>query len=104
MRGGPGHICVISLVGSLWARAEWCKAAGAALVCHVATPVDGAGGCTGVHTATLRGVLVFAVGTAGSGSVAEATGAVIGTAGNECAGGAPGHSGVAGAKLPGEAS
>ena len=91
-------------MGGLWARAEWRKAAGAAPVCPVATPVDGAGGCTGVRTATLRGVLVFAVGTAGSGSVAEATGAVVDTAGSECAGGAPGHSGIAGATLPGEAS
>ena len=76
MRGGPGHICVISLVGGLWVRAERRKAAGAAPVCPVATPVDGAGGCTDVHTSSLHGVLVFAVGTAGSGSVAEATGAV----------------------------
>ena len=91
-------------MGGLWVRAERRMAAGAAPVCPVATPVDGAGGCTGVRAATLRGVLVFAVGTVGSGSVAEATGAVIGTAGNECAGGAPGHSGIAGAMLLGEAS
>ena len=104
MRGGPGHICVISLVGGFWVQAERRKAAGTAPVCPVATPVDGADGCTGVCTATLCGVLVFAVGTVGSGSVVEATGAVVGTAGSECAGGAPGHSGIAGAMLPGEAS
>ena len=46
----------------------------------MATPVDGAGGCTHVCTATLCGMLLFAVGTAGSGSVAGATGAVVGTA------------------------
>ena len=49
-----------------------------------------------------HGVLIFAVGTAGSGTVAGTTGAVDVTAGCECAGGAPGHSGVAGATLPGE--
>ena len=85
----------------LVARADWRGAAGAAPVCCCATPVGGAGVCTGAHTAVLRGVLVFAVGTAGSGVVAGATGAVVGTAGGECTGGAPGHSGVAGAMLPG---
>ena len=64
--------------------------------------MDEAVGCTGVRAAALRGVLVFTVGTAGSGAVAGATGAVDVTAGCECAGGAPGHSGVAGATLPGE--
>ena len=83
-------------------RADRRGAAGAAPVCCDATPVDGAVGCTGVRAAALRGVLVFAVGTAGSGTVAGATGAVDVTAGCECAGGAPGHSGVAGATLPGE--
>ena len=58
----------------------------------------------GVHVAVLRGVLVFAVGTAGSGVVVGATGAVVGTAGGECAGGAPGHPGIAGATLPGGVS
>ena len=85
----------------LVARADRCGAAGAAPVCCCATPVGGAGECTDVHAAVLRGVLVFAVGTAGSGVVAGATGAVAGTAGGECAGGAPGHSGVAGTTLPG---
>ena len=76
----------------------------AAPVCCCATPVGGAGVRTGAHAAVLRGVLVFAVGTAGSGVVAGATGAVMGTAGGECTGGAPGHSGVAGATLPGGVS
>ena len=58
--------------------------------------------CTGVLAAALLGVLVFAVGTAGSGTAAGATDAVGITAGCEYAGGAPGHSGVAGAMLPGE--
>ena len=66
--------------------------------------MGGAGERTGVHAAVLRGVLVFAVGTAGSGVVAGATGAVVGTAGGECAGGALGHSGVAEATLPGGVS
>ena len=79
-------------------------AAGAVPVCCCATPVGGAGERMGVHAAVLCGVLVFAVGTAGSGVVAGATGAVVGTAGGECAGGAPGHSGVAGATLPGGVS
>ena len=77
------------------------RAAGAAPVYCCTTPVDGAGERTGVRAAVLRGVLVFAVGTAGSGVVAGATGAVVGTAGSECAGGAPGHSSIAGATLPG---
>ena len=88
----------------LVARADWHGAAGAALVCCCATPVGGACEHTGVHAAVLRGVLVFAVGTAGSGVVAGATGAVVGTAGGECTGGAPGHLGVAGATLPGGVS
>ena len=88
----------------LVARADQRGAAGAAPVCCCATPVGGAGECTGAHAAVLRGVLVFAVGTVGSGVVAGATGAVMGTAGSECAGGAPGHSGVAGATLPGGVS
>ena len=79
-------------------------AAGAALVCCCTTPVGGAGERMGVHAAVLHGVLVFAVGTAVSGVVAGATGAVVGTAGGECAGGAPGHSGIAGATLPGGVS
>ena len=99
---GPGHICVISLVGGLWVRADRRRAAGAAPVCWGATPVDWAVGCTGVRAATLHGVLVFAVGTAGSGTVVGTTGAVDITAGCECAGGVPGHSGVAGTTLPGE--
>ena len=89
-------------MGGLWVRADWCRAAGAAPVCCGATPVDEAVGCTGVRAAALRGVLIFAVGTAGSGTVVGPTGAVGVTAGCECAGGAPGHSGVAGATLPGE--
>ena len=88
----------------LVARADWHGAAGAASVCCCATPVGEAGERMGVHAAVLRGVLVFAVGTAGSGVVAGATGAVVGTAGGECTGGAPGHSGVAGATLPGGVS
>ena len=88
----------------LEARADRRGAVGAAPVCCCATPVGGAGVRTGVHAAVLRGVLVFAVGTAGSGVVAGATGAVMGTAGGECAGGAPGHLGVAGATLPGGVS
>ena len=66
--------------------------------------MGGAGECTGVHAAVLHGVLVFTVGTVGSGVVVGATGAVVGTAGGKCAGGAPGHSGVAGAMLPGGVS
>ena len=85
----------------LVAQADQHGAAGAAPVCCCATPVGGAGECMGVHAAVLRGVLVFAAGTAGSGVVAGATGAVVGTAGGECTGGAPGHSGIAGATLPG---
>ena len=88
----------------LVARADWRGAAGAALVCCCATPVGGAGVCMGARAAVLRGVLVFAVGTAGSGVVAGATGAVVGTAGGESTGGAPGHSGIAGAMLPGGVS
>ena len=83
----------------LVARADRRGAAGAAPVCCCATPVGGAGVRTGAHAAVLRGVLVFAVGTAGSGVVAGATGAVMGTAGGECA-----HSGIAGATLPGGVS
>ena len=75
----------------LVARADQRGAAGAAPVCCCATPVGGAGERMGVCAAVLRGVLVFAVGTAGSGVVAGATGAVVSTAGGECAGGAPGH-------------
>ena len=86
------------------ARADQCGAAGAAPVCCCATPVGGAGERMGVHAVVLHGVLVFAVGTAGSGVVAGATGAVVGTAGGECTGGAPGHSGIAGATLPGGVS
>ena len=88
----------------LVAWADWRGAAGAASVCCCATPVGGAGECMGVHAAVLRGVLVFAVGTADSGVVAGATGAVVGTAGGKCAGGAPSHSGIAGATLPGGVS
>ena len=88
----------------LVARADRRGAAGAAPVCCCATPVGGAGECTGARAAVLRGVLVFAVGTAGSGVVVGATGAVVGTAGGECTGGAPDHSGVAGATLPGGVS
>ena len=77
-------------------------AVGAAPVCCGVTPVDGAVGCTGVQAAALHGVLIFTVGTAGSGTVVGATGAVDVTAGCECTGGAPGHSGIAGATLPGE--
>ena len=86
----------------LWVRADRRRAAGAAPFCCGATPVDEAVGCTGVQAAALHGVLIFAVGTVGSGTVAGATGAVDITAGCECAGGAPGHSGVAGATLLGE--
>ena len=89
-------------MGGLWVRADWRRAAGAAPVCCGATPVDEAVGCTGVRAAALHGVLIFAVGTAGSGTVAGATGAVDVTAGCECTGGAPGYSGIAGAMLPGE--
>ena len=85
-------------------RADRCGAVGAAPVCCCTTPVGGADEHMGVHAAVLRGVLVFAVGTAGSGVVAGATGAVVGTAGGECIAGAPGHSGVAGATLPGGVS
>ena len=88
----------------LVAWADQREAAGAAPVCCCTTPVGGAGERTGVLAAVLRGVLVFAVGTAGSGVVAGATGAVVCTAGGECAGGAPGHSGIAGATLPGGVS
>ena len=88
----------------LEARADRHGAAGAAPVCCCATPVGGAGECTDVHAAVLRGVLVSAVGTAGSGVVAGTTGAVMGTAGGECAGGAPGHLGITGAMLPGGVS
>ena len=102
--GWSGHISSISRLLGLVARADWRGAAGAALVCCCATPVGGAGECTGVRAAVLRGVLVFTVGTAGSEDVAGATGAVVGTAGGECTGGAPGHSGVAGAMLPGGVS
>ena len=77
------------------------RSAVAAPVCCCATPVGGAGERMGVRAAVLRGVLVFAVGTAGSGVVVGATGAVVGTAGVECTGGAPGHLGIAGATLPG---
>ena len=83
-------------------QADRRRAAGAAPVCCCATQVDEAVGCTGVRAAALHGVLIFAVGTAGSGIVAGATGTVDVTAGCECAGGAPGHSGIAGAMLPGE--
>ena len=89
-------------MGGLWVQADRRRAAGAAPVCCGATPVDEAVGCTGVRAAALHGVLIIAVGTAGSGTVAGATGAVDITAGCECTGGAPGHSGVAGATLPGE--
>ena len=89
-------------MGGLWVRADRRRAAGAAPVCYGAIPVGEAVGCTGVQAAALRGVLIFAVGTVGSGTVAGATGAVDVTAGCECAGGAPGHSGVAGATLSGE--
>ena len=68
----------------LVARADQCGAAGAAPVCCCTTPVGGAGECTGVRAAVLHGVLVFAVGTVGSGVVVGATGAVEGTAGGEC--------------------
>ena len=102
--GRSGHISSISRLLGLEARADRHGAVGAAPVCCCATPVGGAGVRTGAHAAVLRGVLVFAVGTAGSGVVAGATGAVMGTAGGECTGGAPGHSGVAGAMLPGGVS
>ena len=92
-RGGPGHISVISLVGGLWVHADQRGAAGAAPFCCMATPVDGAGGCTGVHAAGLRGV------HAGDETVAGATGTVAGTAGIECIGVAQGSSGVAEAML-----
>ena len=102
--GWSGHISSISHLLGLVARVDRHGAAGAAPVCCCTTPVGGAGGRTGVHAAVLCGVLVFAVGIAGSGVVARATGAVVGTAGGECTGGAPGHSGVAGATLPGGVS
>ena len=86
------------------ARADRRGAAGAAPVCCCTTPVGGADERTGVHAAGLRGVLVFNVGTVGSGVVVGATGAVVGTAGSECAVGAPDHSGIAGAMLPGGVS
>ena len=88
----------------LVAWADQRGAAGAAPVCCWATPVGGAGVRMGVRAAVLRGVLVFAVGTVGSWVVAGAMGAVMGTAGGKCTGGAPGHSGVAGAMLPGGVS
>ena len=88
----------------LVARADQHGAVGAAPVCCCATPVGGAGECTGVRTAVLCGVLVFAVGTVGSGVVVGATGAVVGTAGGKCAGGAPGPWGIAEATLPGGVS
>ena len=99
--GRSGHISSISHLLGLVAPADRHGAAGAAPVCCCTTPVGGAGECTGVRAAVLHGVLDFAVGTAGSGVVAEATGAVVGTAGGECVGGAPDHSGIAGAMLPG---
>ena len=102
--GRSGHISSISRLLGLVARADRRGAAGAAPVCCCTTPVGGAGECMGVRAAVLRGVLVFAVGTVGSGVVAGATGAVVGTAGGECAGGAPGHLNVAGATLPGGVS
>ena len=102
--GRSGHISSISRLLGLVARADWRRTAGAAPVCCCATPVGGAGGCTGVRAAVLHGVLVFAVGTAGSGVVVGATGAVVGTAGGVCAGGAPDHLGIAGATLPGGVS
>ena len=89
--GRSGHISSISHLLGLVAQADQHWAAGAASVCCCATPVGGAGECMGVCAAVLHGVLVFAVGTAGSGVVVGATGAVVGTAGGECAGGAPGH-------------
>ena len=85
----------------LVAQADWHGAAGAAPVCCCATPVGRAGVRTGAHAAVLHGVLVFTVGTVGSGVVVGATGAVVGTAGGECTGGVPGHSGITGAMLPG---
>ena len=102
--GRSSHISSISRLLGLVARADRCGAAGAAPVCCCTTPVGGAGVRTGAHAAVLCGVLVFAVGTAGSGVIAGATGAVMGTAGGECAGGAPDHSGLAGATLPGGVS
>ena len=102
--GWSGHISSISRLLGLVARVDQRGAGGAAPVCCCTTPVGGAGGRTGVRAAVLRGVLVFAVGTVGSRVVAGATGAVVGTAGGECTGGAPGHSGVAGATLPGGVS
>ena len=76
--GRSGHISSISRLLGLVARADRRGAAGAAPVCCCATPVGGAGECTGVRAAVLRGVLVFAVGTAGSGVVAGS---------NRCSGG-----------------
>ena len=102
--GRSGHISSINRLLGLVARVDRHEAAGAAPVCCCTTPVGGAGERTGVHAAVLCGVLVFAVGTAGSGVVVGATGAVVGTAGGECTGGAPGHSGIAGATLPGGVS
>ena len=102
--GRSGHISSISRLLGLVAQADRRRAAGAAPVCCCATPVGGTGERMGVCAAVLHGVLVFAVGTAGSGVVARATGAVVGTAGGECAGGAPGHSGIAGVMLPGGVS
>ena len=75
-------------MGGLWVRADWHGAAGAAPVCCGA-PVDGE---------------VVVVGATG----AFCTGGDFGTGGDFCTvsgfctGGAPGHSGVAGATLPGE--
>ena len=93
-RGGPGrhcswcgHISVISLVGGLWVQADQHGAAGAAPVCFGA-PVDG------------EVVVAGATGT-------FCTGGDFGTGGDFCmvsgfcTGGAPGHSSVAGATLPG---
>ena len=83
-----GHISIISLVGGLWVWADRCRAAGAAPVCCGA-PVDGE---------------VVVVGATG----AFCTGGDFGTPGDSCTvsgfctGGAPGHSGVAGATLPGD--
>ena len=94
-RGSPGwhhswcgHISVISLVGGLQVQADRHGAAGAALVCCGA-PVDGE---------------VVVAGATG----AFCTGGDFGTGGDFytvsgfCTRGAPGHSGVVGATLPGE--
>ena len=79
--GRSSHISSISHLLGLVAQADRYGAAGAAPVCCCATPVGGAGERTGVCAAVLRGALVFAVVTMGSGVVAGATGAVVGTAG-----------------------